>query len=58
MSTIDTLREMSGINQTNALEITAHRADEIVQAISANQPPAANAGIAVRIIRRFSNLCR
>jgi hypothetical protein len=50
MSTIDIFREMSGINQTNALEITPHRAEEIVQIVSANQPPSANAGIAVKIL--------
>lgn len=36
MSTLDTFREMSGIAQTSALEITPTRAQEIIQTVSLN----------------------
>jgi len=36
MSTLDTFREMSGITQTSPLEITAERAQEIIQTVSSN----------------------
>jgi hypothetical protein len=36
MSTLDTFRDMSGITQIMALEITPERAQEIVQIVSAN----------------------
>jgi len=36
MSTINTFREMSGINQTSALEITPERAQEVIMTVSSN----------------------